>query len=138
MSQLAPRAKYPSAKFDAIGKTYSGTVAVPTEDRQARKYGSTELAFWPDGSPVIQTRIVLDLDNKEDQQVAIYAQSKLAWAITKALVDAEAPDIEVGGHLTVTYKGNDPDSKNPANPAKLYEAKYTPPAGGDWDPADIT
>lgn len=137
MSALAPRAKYPSAKFDTVGKSYSGTVAIPTEDRQARKYGTTELAFWPDGNPVMQTRIVLNLDNSEGEQVAIYAQSNLAKAITKAIVDAEAADIEVGGHLTVTYKGNDPESKNPANPRKLYEAKYTAPAGGEWDPADL-
>lgn len=136
MSALAPRAKYPSAKFDTVGKTYSGTVAVPPEDRQARVFGSTELATWPDGNPVMQTRIVLKLDGT-DELVAIYAQSRLANAITKAIVDAEAPDIEVGGHLTVTFTGTEP-SKGGGQPSKQYTAKYTPPADDGWDPADIS
>jgi hypothetical protein len=135
MSALAPRAKYPSAKFTVPGDSYSGTVALPPEDRQARKYGTTELATWPDGSPVIQTRIVLDQEDGE--RVAVYAQGGLAKAVTKAIVDAEAADIEVGGQLSVTYTGPDPESKNPANPRKLYEASYSPPAGGEWDPADL-
>jgi hypothetical protein len=139
MSALAPSAKYPSAKWDTVGKTYTGTIAVSPEDRQARKFGTTELATWPDGAPVMQTRIVLDLDepSAEGSRVAIYAQSRMAKAITKAIVDAEAADIEVGGRLTVVYRGADPDSKNPANPAKLYDAVYTAPAGDDWDPADL-
>lgn len=135
MSQLAPRAKYPSAKFDTIGKRFKGTVAEPTQDRQARKYGSTELAFWPDGNPVMQTRIVLE--QEDGSKVAVYAQGNLAKAVTKALVDAEAPDIEVGGTLEVWWDANDPESKNPANPRKLYGAIWTPPADTEWDPADI-
>jgi hypothetical protein len=135
VSALAPRAKYPSAKFDSVGKTYAGTVAVPPEDRQARKYGSTELATWPDGSPVMQTRIVLKLDGT-DELVAVYAQGRLAHAITAALVKAEAPDIEVGGHLTVRYTGSE-QTKPGAQPAKQYEAKYTPPADDGWEPGDL-
>ena len=136
MSALAPRAKYPSVKFDTMGKRYAGTVAMPPESRQARVYNSTELATWPSGDPVMETRIILDLDN-EGGRVAIYAKRTLATAITKALVDAEAPDIEVGGRLVVGWMSNDPESKNPANPRKVYEATYTPPAGDDWDPGDI-
>jgi hypothetical protein len=136
MSALAPSARYPSAKFGTIGTIYSGTVAVPPEDRQARKFNTTELDYWPDGSPVMQTRIVLTLDNDEGM-VAIYAKGDMAKAITKALVVAKAPDVEVGGRLTVNYHGNDPESKNPANPRKLYDAAYTAPAGDDWDPADL-
>jgi hypothetical protein len=135
MSALAPRAKYPSAKFDTVGKVYQGTVAVPPEDRQARKFGTTELDTWPDGSPVMQTRIVLDLGNME--LVALYAKGDLAKAITSALIAAKAADIEVGGHLAVKYTGTDPESKNPAMPKKLYEAKYQAPAGDDWAPGDL-
>ena len=136
VSQLAPRAKYPSAKFDSIGKTYSGRVAVPTEDRQARKFGTEELATWPDGNPVIQTRVVLDIGN--DELVALYAQGRMAHAITAALVEANAPDIEVGGQLSVTFDHTEP-SKGGGQAAKHYKATYTPPAdsGGEWDPADI-
>jgi hypothetical protein len=112
-------------------------VVYPPEDRQARKYGSTELATWPDGSPVIQTRIVLDPGNGAER-VALYAQGRMAHAITKALVDSNAADIEVGGHLTVTFSETKP-SKGGGQPAKHYTAKYVPPAdlGDEFDPADL-
>jgi hypothetical protein len=131
VSALAPRAKYPSASFKEVGQSYSGTVAFPPEDRQATKFQTRELLTWPDGSPVMQTRIVLNLDN-DGGQVAVYAQGGSAKAVTAALVEAGAADIEVGGHLAVTFTGYDPESKNPANPRKLYEASYTPPADGEW------
>jgi hypothetical protein len=83
----------------------------------------------------MQTRIVLDLD--DGTQVALYAQSEMAKAITKAIVVAEAADVEVGGRLTVRFTSTDPESKNPANPRKLFEAVYTAPPGDDWDPADL-
>jgi hypothetical protein len=134
MSALAPRAKYPSASFKDVGQSYSGTVELPPDDRQATKFNSDEKLWWPSGDPVMQTRIVLRLDSS-DELVAVYAKGGLANAITKAIVDAEASDIEVGGKLTVTYTGTDPESKNPANPRKLYEASYTAPA--PWDPADL-
>lgn len=132
MSQLAPRPKYPSAKFDAVGKTYTGTVAEPTEDRQARKFGTTELAYWPDGQPVIQTRIVLDTGTAEGR-VAVYAQGKMAQAIRNAISVAGAGDVEVGGQLTVRFDRTEP-SKGGGQPAKCYTASYTPPAdAGAWD-----
>ena len=131
MSQLAPRAKYPSAKFDIVGQTHGGTVAEPTEDRQARKFNSTELAFWPDGNPIIQTRIVLDPGNGGDR-FAIYAQGRMAQAIRKALAEAGAGDVEVGGHLTVKFDHLEP-SKGGGQPSKHYTATYLLPAA-DTDP----
>lgn len=126
MSQLAPRAKYPSAKFDAIGQTHSGVVAEPTEDRQARKFNSTELDYWPDGSPVIQTRIVLDPGNGAER-VAVYAKGRMAQAIRKALAEAGAGDIEVGGRLSVRLDHYEP-SKGGGQPSKHFVATYTLPA----------
>lgn len=134
VSQLAPRAKYPSAKFDQLDKHIKGKVAVPTEDRQARKYGSTELATWPDGKPMMQTRVVLE--QPDGELVAIYASGKMATAITKALVEANAPDIEVGGQLDVWWSGSK-QSTGGGQPAKLYTATYVPPADDGWNPADI-
>lgn len=137
MSALAPKPKFPSASFKTVGQQYSGVVAYPTEDRQAREFGTDKLKVWPDGEPVIQTRIVLRQD--DGTEVAVYAQqsSNMARAITDAIVKAEAPDIEVGGRLTVTYTGTDPESKNPAQPAKMYKAEYITPPGDDWAPDDL-
>ncbi len=127
MSQLAPRPKYPSAKFDVVGITYSGRVAEPTEDRQARNFNTNEPKYWPDGNPVMQTRIVLDPGNGGDR-FAIYAQGRMAQAIRQALAEAQAGDVEVGGVLTVKFDHLEP-SKQGAQPAKCFTATYTlPPA----------
>lgn len=137
MSALAPRPKFPTAKFATVGQTYSGVVLFPPEDRQAREFGSDKLKVWKDGSPVMQTRVVLRQDDQTE--VAVYASGRMAKAITTAIVDAGAVDIEVGGRLTVTYTGTDPDSANPANPAKLYKAEYIPAPSSGWDddPGDL-
>jgi|SRR5215469_7507154 len=136
MSALAPQAKYPSAKFPSLGTEYEGEIVEPPVSRQAKKFNSSELDYWPSGDPVMTTKIVLKLDS-DDSTVAVYAQKELAKAVTKALVEAEAADVEMGGRLKVKYSANDPESKNPAQPRKLYEAKYTPPEGGDWNPGDL-
>ena len=133
MSQLAPRAKYPSAKFDVQGKHCKGTVIEPTEDRQARKYNSTDLAYWPDGSPVMQTRIVLRQANGD--VVAVYASGRMASAIRKALAEAGAGDVEVGGDLDVWWSTSEP-SKGGGFPAKLYKATYLLPAAATDPGAD--
>lgn len=135
MSALAPRPKFPTAKFATVGQSYSGVVVFPPESRQAREYNSDKLKVWPDGSPVMQTKVVLRQD--DDTEVAVYAQGRMANAITDAIVKAGAPDIEVGGRLTVTFTGTDPESKNPANPAKVYTAEYIAPLGDDWDAGDL-
>jgi probable 5`-nucleotidase protein len=41
---------------------------------------------------------------------------------------AGAGTIDIGGQLTVAFSGFDPNSKNPANPRKIYSASYVPPA----------
>lgn len=126
MSQLAPRPKYPSAKFDIVGKFYSGRIVEPPEDRQARKYQTNDLAFWPDGQPVIQTRIVLEPEGG-GERIAVYAQGRMAQAIRQAVAAASAPDIEVGGLLSVKFDHVEP-SKGGGQPAKCYVAIYKPPA----------
>ena len=49
-------------------------------------------------------------------------------AIRQAVHQAGAGTIDIGGQLTVAFSGFDPNSKNPANPRKIYSASYVPPA----------
>jgi hypothetical protein len=132
MSALAPRAKYPTFKFATPGTSIRGVVSQPPEDSQAKEFGTDKLKFWPDGNPIMQTRIIL-LDSAPSEW-AIYAQGRLARAITNAIVTAGADDLEVGGRLEVTFTGYG-QGKNPAQPPKEYEAAYVPPAAG-YTPAD--
>lgn len=130
MSALAPRAKYPSFKFGTPGDEFNVIVTQPTEDRQAREFGKDTLKFWPDGSPVMQTKIV---GRAEDGiEYAIYAEGRMAKAITTALIEARAADIEMGSRLRVKFTEYG-TGKNPAMPPKEYEASYTPPSASADD-----
>jgi hypothetical protein len=133
MSALAPQPQYPSFKFTTPGTTAHGIIICPPEDRQAQEFGTGKPKFWPDGKPLIQTRVVLR-DNT-GAEYAIYASGRMARAITKAIVAAGAPDLLVGGELSVTFTETVP-SKGGGQPAKEYEARYVspaPPAAGSAD-----
>jgi len=134
MSALAPRAKFPSFKFAIPGDEFDVIVTQPTEDRQAKEFGTDKLKFWPDGNPVMQTKVV---GRAEDGiEYAIYAEGRMARAITGALIEAGEDDIGEGSRLRVkfTHYG---EGKNPAMPPKEYKATYVKPAAsaaGQDDP----
>jgi len=127
MSALAPSPRYPTAKFPQVGSRIKGVITQPTEDRQAKKFGTEILDFWPDGQPVMQTKIVLKVADGTEH--AVYAKGKMANAITKAIVTAGATDLAVGGELEVVHHAVG-EAKAGGQPPKLYEATYTPPSGG--------
>ncbi|WP_454112802.1 hypothetical protein [Microbacterium maritypicum] len=120
-------------KFDTIGASVQGTVKSAPRERQQTKYGTQEPDFWPNGDPKMQILVDLQteqrVDANDDGERTLYVASKnMKRAIGEAIRAANASDIAPGGVLTVTYVGNDPASKNPANPAKLYQAQYTAPS----------
>lgn len=120
-------------KFETIGTTHTGTVKSAPRERQQTKYGTQEPDFWPNGDPKMQILVDLQTDQRadanDDGERTLYVASKnLKKAIGEAIRAANASDIAPGGVLTVSYIGNDPASKNPANPAKLYQAQYTAPS----------
>lgn len=126
-------------KFETIGTTHTGTVKSAPRERQQTKYGTQEPDFWPNGDPKMQILVDLQTDQRadpnDDGERTLYVASKnLKKAIGEAIRAANASDIAAGGVLTVSYVGNDPASKNPANPAKLYQAQYTAPASGFVQP----
>lgn len=120
-------------KFDTVGASVTGTVKSAPRERQQTKYGTQEPDFWPNGDPKMQILVDLQteqrVDASDDGERTLYVASKnMKRAIGEAIRAANASDIAPGGVLTVTYVGNDPASKNPANPAKLYQAQYTAPS----------
>ena len=128
MSALTPRAQYPSFSFEdgGLGAEFRGIVTQEPTDTQARKYNPVpnapvELDFWPDGNPVMQTKIVARMADGIER--AIYAKGRMAKAITAALVAAGAEDIEIGSEISVKWT----EGKGKAGSPRLYESSYTPP-----------
>ncbi|WP_455122621.1 hypothetical protein [Rothia mucilaginosa] len=137
---FAPRASH-SWKFTTPGDTHTGTITEVGDARQATEYGSNELAYWDKERTRPKMQVAITLDTTErDPQDANDTGKRTLWvvedgrsgsilsAIRQAVHQAGAGTIDIGGQLTVTFSGFDPNSKNPANPRKVYTASYVPPA----------
>ena len=137
---FAPRASH-SWKFTNPGDTHTGTITEVSDARQATEYGSNELAYWDKERTRPKMQVAVTLDTAErDPQDANDTGKRTLWvvedgrsgsilsAIRQAVHQAGAGTIDIGGQLTVTFSGFDPNSKNPANPRKVYTAAYVPPA----------
>lgn len=132
MSLFAPKGGK-GLKFPTPGTSYTGTITSEPVEQQQTKYGTDIPDTWPNGDPKMQILVNLDTQLREDadddgRRTLYVASNKMKQAIWAAVTAAGVDDIKIGGTLTITYTGNDPASKNPANPAKLYSAVYVPPA----------
>ena len=137
---FAPRASH-SWKFTSPGDTHTGTITEVSDARQATEYGSNEPAYWDKERTRPKMQVAVTLDTAErDPQDANDTGKRTLWvvedgrsgsilsAIRQAVHQAGAGTIDIGGQLTVAFSGFDPNSKNPANPRKIYSASYVPPA----------
>ena len=137
---FAPRASH-SWKFTNPGDTHTGTITEVGDARQATEFGSNEPAFWDREKTRPKMQVAITLDTAErDPQDANDTGKRTLWvvedgrsgsilsAIRQAVHQAGAGTIDIGGQLTVAFSGFDPNSKNPANPRKIYSASYVPPA----------
>lgn len=137
---FAPRASH-SWKFTNPGDTHTGTITEVSDARQATEFGSNEPAYWDKERTRPKMQVAVTLDTTErDPQDANDTGKRTLWvvedgrsgsilsAIRQAVHQAGAGTIDIGGQLTVTFSGFDPNSKNPANPRKIYSASYVPPA----------
>lgn len=118
-----------SARFAAVGDHVTGIVSAVPYERQKTKFGTNQPDFYDNGDPKMQILVPLSTEERDtaedDGERILYVSShNMRRAISSAIRDAGALDLEVGGKLTVTFTGFDPNSKNPANPAKLYTAAY--------------
>ena len=137
---FAPRASRPW-KFTNPGDTHTGTITEVSDARQATEFGSNEPAYWDREKTRPKMQVAVTLDTAErDPQDANDTGKRTLWvvedgrsgsilsAIRQAVHQAGAGTIDIGGQLTVAFSGFDPNSKNPANPRKIYAASYVPPA----------
>lgn len=138
-----------SAKFEQPGDTITGKV-VDVKQNQQTVFGSDQLDYWPSGDPKMQVIVTLATadraDPDDDGNRNLYAtitnsEGGKFRVIKDAIKKAGSEDIETGSTVTLTYTGPDPQSKNPANPKKLYTATYQKPStsfsGSQEAPANV-
>ncbi|UXE04777.1 hypothetical protein QEH44_gp41 [Arthrobacter phage Shambre1] len=136
-------------KLKNIGDQVSGFITDISEPRQATKFNANPQAprvldFWESsdgGAPrpkmevilTLQTELREDGDDDGKRKVVVpvfYKDGSMMSAIQTACFGTGATDLEIGAWLGIRFTGHDPDSQNPQNPRKLYEAAYKRPAAG--------
>lgn len=129
-----------SCKFKTPGETHTGVITEISDRMPVTKYGTTDPDYWPDGSPKQQVVITLATEERDPEdpndtgeRSLWVTESRKAGTILAAIIQATRQanaKLEIGGTLSVSFTGHDPNSKNPAQPRKLYAATYQPPAAG--------
>lgn len=110
------------AKFDTVGKTYSGKIMSISEPEPQTDY-ETKLPI--EGKMQIRIVLATDLRDADDidddgQRTVYVASGWMKGAIAEAVRNAGVKAPTIGGNLSVTYTGLVPNSR-----AKNYSATYT-------------
>lgn len=130
-------------KWENPGTTYTGVITDVTL-RQARKFESTDLDFWDDGTPKMQVVLQLatayrDAANPEDdgsRSLSINLWSGQKKSLIAACKAAGVAEPEVGQTFTATHVSGIGNAKNPrvfeyvlkAGPSGIAEQLNTAPA----------
>ena len=117
-------------KWEHPGTTYTGIITDVTM-RQSRKYESTELDAWDDGTPKLQVVLTLATDYRDQAQqdddgtrmISINLWSGQKKALLAACKAAGVPEPQVGQRFTATHVSGVGNAKSP----RIYE--YTLAAG---------
>lgn len=126
----------PSVSFPSVGTTAKG-VLLDFEKRDQTDLEGVVKTF-DDGSPRKQLVVTLQTDLFDDEIPNDDGQRRvfIKGQMTKALKDnlrQQGLSVEQfvrGGHLTISYIGDQPSEKKGYNPTKLYAVEYTAPAAG--------
>jgi hypothetical protein len=107
-------------KWETPGTAYTGVITDVTL-RQARKFESTDLDVWEDGTPKMQVVLTLatayrDASNPEDdgsRQLSINLWSGQKKALIAACKAAGVAEPEVGQEFTASHVSGIGNAKNP-------------------------
>ena len=117
-------------KWEHPGTTYTGIIT-DVSMRQSRKYESTDLDTWEDGTPKMQVVVTLATDYRDQSQqdddgtrmASINLWSGQKKALLAACKAAGVPEPQVGQRFTATHVSGVGNAKSP----RVYE--YTLAAG---------
>lgn len=108
---------HPGFKFATIGDTIKGVICEPPR--------VVETPNLKDGTP--EKKLVLAVQTGEDETWSVWVRRGfMARAVNEALEAAGVDGIAEGGTIAIRYS-EDRDTGKP-QPAKVFVAKYQPPA----------
>lgn len=120
-----------SVKFETPGQSFTGVITAPVTERQAKVFGSEELAFWPakngrPAEPKMEAMVNLR-DSETGLDRTLYVpKGRMQKAIGLAMATAGANELTVGSTLTVTFTGT--EKGKGTFPAKTFSAEFVPAA----------
>jgi hypothetical protein len=128
-----------SFPFDNIGDAVTGTI-LDVEEMQETDFDSGAPKFWPDGKSIMQHRVTLQTelrdDGDDDGQRSVYlrgsrkpeSKSTLSAVLAAVKATTGGSALDKGGLLTLRYVGDGVPSQRGRNAPKWYEATYRPPS----------
>lgn len=131
----------PSAKFPALGTSYTGRITEKPAVEQQRDFNSGDPKFWNDGNPMMQLVVTVQTEMRDpsveddDGRRRFFVKGQLKNAVADAVRKSGGRGLEVGGRLTVTYT-HDGEKKGNLNAPKQYRVEYTPAAVTELHTAD--
>jgi hypothetical protein len=124
VTSLAGGTGNPTAKFNGIGSKVAGTV-LGAVDVQERDYQTKQPKTFPDGNPILQVRVTLEVSPGVKNDFYISGK-QMKTAVRDAIINAGAADLEPMGWLEVVRTGGLGRTGDPFT----YAARYVP-----FDPA---
>lgn len=139
-------------KLKNVGDSIQGTILEIPEPKQSTVYNPDpaapkKLDFWEsrDGGPArpkLEVHLLLQTEINEgpdengepddgERRLVVpifFKDGSMMSAIQAAMGRAGAKDLEKGGKIGIRFTGHDPESANPQQPRKLFEAYYEKPA----------
>lgn len=123
-------AAFPEKQY---GTTVGGFIVRDPELRQQTDFDDGKPKFYDNGDPMMQivVHVQTDLrdpsDPEDDGVRAFYIKAQMLAAVRTAVRAAGGRGMEIGGHLTITYERDEPNSRGRGKDKKIYTARYRLP-----------
>lgn len=123
-------ASFPDQKY---GTTVGGEIIREPELRQQTDFDDGKPKFYDNGDPMMQIIVhvqttMRDPANPEDDGVrAFYIKAQMLQAVRTAVRAAGGAGLAQGGHLTIRYERDEPNSRGRGKDKKIYSAVYRVP-----------
>lgn len=119
-----------SAKFESEGDKVVGIIR-SMEMRQQTDIKSGTPKTWDNGDPMMQMVVVLETDERDDEEDdgmrTLYVKGQMQRAVGDAVRKAGERGLGVGGKLGVQFVNTAAPKQRGFNGAKQYVAKYEAP-----------
>lgn len=126
-------ASFPDQKY---GTTVGGEIIREPELRQQTDFDDGKPKFYDNGDPMmhivvqVQTAERDPLNAEDDGVRAFYIKAQMLQAVRTAVRVAGGKGLAQGGHLTIRYERDEPNSRGRGKDKKIYSAVYRLPSPG--------